>query len=63
MNSKELLNLAIKNGWKIKNQKGSHIKLIHDGFEKPITIPYHGVKEVPKGTLNMILKQMGLKEL
>ena len=62
LNSKELLNIAIKNGWIIKNQRGSHIKLIHTEFDKHIIIPYHGAKEIPKGTLNIILKQMGLKE-
>ncbi|OCL28651.1 toxin HicA [Orenia metallireducens] len=61
MNSKEMLKLALKNGWEIKSQKGSHIKLIHKDFPKPAIIPYHGKKEIPKGTLNSILKQLGLK--
>jgi len=61
LNSKELLDTALKNGWRVKSQKGSHIKLIHDGFKKTAIIPYHGTKEIPKGTLNTILKQLGIK--
>lgn len=61
MNAKEVLKLAQDNGWQIKSQRGSHIKLIHKDFEKTAIIPYHGTKEIPKGTLNSILKQLGLK--
>jgi len=53
--------LAQDKGWKIKTQRGSHVKLIHKDFPKPVIIPYHGTKEIPKGTLNVILKQLGLK--
>jgi len=61
MNSKEIVKLAQQNGWEIKTQNGSHVKLIHKDFEKPAIIPFHGTKEIPKGTLNSILKQLGLK--
>ena len=62
MNSKEVLKLALKSGWVIKSQRGSHIKLIHKDFYKPVIIPYHGKKELPKGTLNIILKRLGFKK-
>ncbi|MEA5008251.1 type II toxin-antitoxin system HicA family toxin [Clostridium tyrobutyricum] len=61
MTSKEILRLAQDKGWEIKTQRGSHVKLIHKDFPKPVIIPYHGTKEIPKGTLNSILKQLGLK--
>lgn len=61
MTSKEIIKLAQDKGWKIKTQRGSHIKLIHKDFPKPVIIPYHGTKEIPRGTLNSILKQLGLK--
>ena len=61
MTSKEIIKLAQDKGWKIKTQRGSHVKLIHKDFSKPVIIPYHGTKEIPKGTLNVILKQLGLK--
>lgn len=61
MTSKEILRLAQDKGWEIKTQRGSHVKLIHKDFPKPVITPYHGTKEIPKGTLNSILKQLGLK--
>lgn len=61
MNSKELLKIEKDNNWSIKSQNGSHIKLINENFERPIIIPFHGKKEIPRGTANSILKQMGLK--
>lgn len=62
MNSKELLDLALKNGWEIKSQRGSHIKLINNESKKTTIVPYHGSREIPKGTLHAILKQLGIKE-
>ncbi|OBR94244.1 MULTISPECIES: type II toxin-antitoxin system HicA family toxin [Clostridium] len=61
MTSKEIIKLAEDKSWEIKKQRGSHIKLIHKDLPKQVIIPYHGTKEVPKGTLNSILKQLGLK--
>ena len=60
MTAKEILKLAQKNGWIIKSQKGSHIKLQHsDG--RVIIIPYHGSKDIKIGTAKQILKQLGIE--
>ena len=59
MNAKELIKQAQNIGWEIKTQRGSHIKLIRDN--STVIIPYHGSKDIPTGTLNKILKQLGLK--
>ena len=48
LNSKELLDLALKNGWEIKSQRGSHIKLINNESKKTTIVPYHGSREIPK---------------
>ena len=62
MNSKDLLDLALKSGWEIKRHKGtSHITIQHKETGKIETIPYHGSKDVPKGTLHKILKRIGGK--
>ncbi len=61
MNSKDLIKLAKSNDWEEKSQKGSHIKLIHKDFKNFVIIPYHGTKDIKEGTLNSILKQLGLK--
>jgi len=53
--------LAKKQGFDIVRQKGSHIQLKHaDG--RRTTIPNHGGYDLAPGTLNDILKKIGLKE-
>jgi predicted RNA binding protein YcfA (HicA-like mRNA interferase family) len=59
MNGKELIRLLEENGWRLKSIKGSHYKMEKDG--RCIPVPVHGNKDVPKGTLNDILRQAGLK--
>lgn len=61
MTSKEILKLALSNGWEVKSQRGSHVKLIHSNTNKVAILPYHGSKDIPPGTLNSVLKQLGLK--
>nr|UWF89293.1 MAG: toxin [Bacteriophage sp.] len=60
MTTKEILKLAYKNGWEFKSQRGSHIKLVHTETNKTAIIPNHA-GDIKKGTLNSILKQLGLK--
>jgi predicted RNA binding protein YcfA (HicA-like mRNA interferase family) len=43
-----------------KLKKGSHLQLIHPTKTGKVTVPMHG-GDVPKGTMNSILKQAGLK--
>jgi predicted RNA binding protein YcfA (HicA-like mRNA interferase family) len=49
-----------KDGWIEKDQKGSHLHLLHPEKPGKVTIPKHKGK-IKKGTLNSILKQAGLK--
>ncbi len=58
MHDKDLLDLLLKNGWKIDRIQGSHHILKKDGQTE--VVPVHG-KDVPKGLLNKILKNTGLK--
>ncbi len=58
MKVRELLKLLKKDGWVENSQKGSHLQLEH--AIKKVTVPVHG-GDIPKGTLNSILKQAGLK--
>ncbi len=60
MKVKELIKLLKNDGWEEKDQKGSHLQLIHPNKSGKVTIPVHG-GDIPKGTLNSILKQAGLK--
>jgi len=61
VNAKEIIKQAKEKGWEIKSQRGSHVKLIHKELNKTEIIPYHGAKDIPTGTLNQILKKLGLK--
>lgn len=60
MKVKELVRILKDDGWQKKEQRGSHLQLIHPVKKGKVTIPVHG-GDVPKGTLNAILKQAGLK--
>lgn len=60
MKVKDLLKELKKDGWVEKEQKGSHLQLIHPLTKGKVTLPIHS-GDIPKGTLNAILKQAGLK--
>ena len=60
MKVKELLRILYDDGWMDKVQKGSHLQLVHEIKEGKVTVPVHS-GDIPKGTLNNILKQAGLK--
>jgi predicted RNA binding protein YcfA (HicA-like mRNA interferase family) len=55
---RELLKLLEKHGWQLDRVTGSHH--IMKMQEKTLTIPVHMKKDIPKGTLNSILKEAGL---
>ena len=60
MKVREVLKILHKDGWEVKETKGSHIQLIHPTKQGKVTIPnHHG--DIPPGTLNSIWKQAGLK--
>lgn len=60
MTVRELLRRLRDDGWVAKTQKGSHLQLVHPVKKGKVTVPVHG-GDIPKGTLNAILKQAGLK--
>jgi predicted RNA binding protein YcfA (HicA-like mRNA interferase family) len=60
MNIKNLLKILYADGWENKDQKGSHLQLIHPSKPGKVTVPIHN-GDIPVGTLNSILKQAGLK--
>jgi predicted RNA binding protein YcfA (HicA-like mRNA interferase family) len=61
MNSKEVIQLLKKDGWYLETQKGSHKQYKHSTKKGKVTVADHGKKEIPRGTLDSILKQAGLK--
>ncbi|MBA4851340.1 type II toxin-antitoxin system HicA family toxin [Emticicia sp. BO119] len=60
MKVRELLRILYDDGWLEKDQKGSHLQLVHPTKKGKVTVPVHG-GNVPIGTVNSIMKQAGLK--
>lgn len=59
MTGKNLLKLLKKENWELDRINGSHHIMKKD--EKTLSVPVHGNRDIPLGTLNAILKQAGLK--
>lgn len=57
---KRLLKILQKAGFKIDHITGSHYILYHQNGKR-ITLPYH-VKDLPKGTTQMIFKSTGIEK-
>ncbi|PHR95322.1 MAG: addiction module toxin, HicA family [Leeuwenhoekiella sp.] len=60
MKSSALIKMIEKDGWYIVRTKGSHHHFKHPKKAGLVTIP-HPKKDIPKGTVESILKQAGLK--
>lgn len=61
MKFNELYRLLEKDGWYIERTKRHHI-YSHPTKGGKIPVGKHGTQEVPKGTLNSIIKMAGLKK-
>ncbi len=59
MSGKELIKKLLKKGWALDRINGSHHILMKG--KETLTVPVHGNKDLPKGLLNALLKQGGLK--
>ena len=60
VNSNEFRRWLAKQGVTFGTQAGSHLKLFHQGRQS--VLPLHGKKELPKGLVADIKKQLGLKD-
>lgn len=59
ISGEKVVKVLTKLGYKIDHQTGSHIILRADNYQfRRITVPNH--KELAKGTLRAIIKQVGL---
>jgi len=61
MKATEIIRILKEDGWYLKEQKGSHPQFIHSVKPGKVTVPVHGAKEIPTGTLSSIFKQAGIK--
>jgi len=60
MTVQEIIKELKKDGWVECETKGSHIQFENPFKKGKVTVPSHS-GDIPKGTLNSILKQAGLK--
>ncbi len=60
MSSKQIIKILESDGWFLFTIHGDHYHFKHPDKSGKVTVP-HPRKDVPKGTLNSILKQAGLR--
>jgi predicted RNA binding protein YcfA (HicA-like mRNA interferase family) len=58
--AKEIEKLVLNQGWYEIRQRGSHRIYKHGEIKGIVVIPFHGSKDLPKGTERSILKKAGL---
>ncbi|MEQ8562526.1 MAG: type II toxin-antitoxin system HicA family toxin [Cytophagales bacterium] len=61
MKCSEALKMLKRNGWYVKSQRGSHLKLVHDECENIIIFPNHGSAELGTGLQKKLFKQGCIK--
>ena len=62
MKVREIIRLIENDGWYMVRTRGSHRQYHHSGKSGTVTIAGHPGVDMPKGTLNSVLKQAGLKK-
>lgn len=60
--SQDLEREVLSDGWRFESQKGSHRQYTHPTKPGKVTIPFHKGRDLPKGTVQSIRKQAGLKK-
>jgi predicted RNA binding protein YcfA (HicA-like mRNA interferase family) len=61
MKYSEFYKLIEAKGWTINNGT-NHYKYVHPDFDYFIPVARHSSKEIPKGTLEKMMKDAGLKK-
>ena len=61
MKFSEFYKLIAAAGWTLSKGK-KHYKYVHPDYEYSIPVGRHPSKEIPKGTLNEMMKQAGIKK-
>lgn len=62
VSGKALCKIVEKFGWKLKRIVGSHHIYAKEGVEPILSIPVHGNRDLPIGTLKRIIKDARLIE-
>ncbi|MBI4146264.1 type II toxin-antitoxin system HicA family toxin [Candidatus Woesearchaeota archaeon] len=61
LTGKEVLKELLKQGFIVRNQRGSHVQLLGlvRGEKRLVSVPLHGNDELAPGTLLSIIRQSG----
>lgn len=62
ISGKEFSRLLEKEGWQLKNIKGSHHVYIKEGNPARISVPVHGKKSLKSGLLRHLMKLAEIDE-
>jgi predicted RNA binding protein YcfA (HicA-like mRNA interferase family) len=62
VSGKALCKVVERKGWELKRVTGSHHIYTKQGSEVILSIPVHGNRDLPTGTLKSIMKDAGLRE-
>jgi predicted RNA binding protein YcfA (HicA-like mRNA interferase family) len=62
VSGKSLCKIVESYGWSLKRVTGSHHIYDKEGIRARLSIPVHGNRDLPTGTLRSILKNAGLTE-
>jgi predicted RNA binding protein YcfA (HicA-like mRNA interferase family) len=57
-----LCKIVENQGWELKRVTGSHHIYVKEDVDAILSIPVHGNRDLPKGTLKSIMKDAGLTE-
>jgi predicted RNA binding protein YcfA (HicA-like mRNA interferase family) len=60
MKSGDLIKMLKADGWILVHTVGSHHQFRHPAKPGKVTVP-HPKKDLPRGTVNSVLKQAGMK--
>ncbi|MGC9528859.1 MAG: type II toxin-antitoxin system HicA family toxin [Limnospira sp.] len=62
ISGKKLCKILERRGWELKRITGSHHIYTKPGVAAILSIPVHGSRDLPTGTLRGILKDAGMTE-
>ncbi|TVQ24346.1 MAG: type II toxin-antitoxin system HicA family toxin [Leptolyngbya sp. DLM2.Bin15] len=62
ISGKMLCKIVERHGWKLRRVAGSHHIYFKEGADAILSIPVHGNRDLPKGTLKGIMKDAELTE-
>ncbi|MBW4510500.1 MAG: type II toxin-antitoxin system HicA family toxin [Scytonematopsis contorta HA4267-MV1] len=62
ISGKALCKILERNGWELKRITGSHYIYAKEDIPAILSIPVHGNRDLPVGTLRSIMKDAGMTE-